>query len=353
MIINLFSPGNLDPADSYGLIACRLAEQLAGMGHYINALPLGSRIIEGQSPLMREIALHPIHTTFGGIYLGWPTTYADHSSIGHHGPRIAVSMFETTKIPDGWAEIFNGFNAVIVPSSFCKEVFERCGVEVPIHVIPLGINDIYQPVPRNGDSPFTFLAFLDRGRRKGYVHAIRSFLMAFGDSTDVRLILKSRNVKLPLEFVNPNVEVIHHDLSEKELYALYLKCHCLINPHKGEGFGLIPREFAASGGIALTTAWSGTADRIGMWGFPLPFWIVPTNPDDMGVKSLEGQEIGEWAQPDDTGIAKTLLEVVQYRGAYNTIAYQRGKWARAFYSWRSFAEGVFEVWKEIADGNGN
>jgi glycosyltransferase involved in cell wall biosynthesis len=194
----------------------------------------------------------------------------------------------------------------------------------------------------------TFLAFLDRGARKGGLAALQAFLMAFGEDMNYRLILKGRKPKVPLTLTNPNITVIQQDMSEQELYELYLSADVLINCNKGEGFGLIPREFAATGGISLATGWGGTVDNINDWGVRLPYELEPA--DWKGVKSLAGFDLGEWAKPDLEGCAVVLRRVAENIDWFRAGAYRKAKNAAALYSWRAFAEQVLDVWQEVSAG---
>jgi glycosyltransferase involved in cell wall biosynthesis len=225
-------------------------------------------------------------------------------------------------------------------------VFESAGVTVPVYVVPLGIGDVYQPAPRPVREPFTFLTFGDRGRRKGGHWAMQAFLKAFGDDTRYRLIVKSRTPKVQMNILNPNIEFVQRDMTEEELYQLYLECDALVNPNMGEGFGLIPREFAATGGIALATGWGGTADDGNVWGVPLPYTLVEA--DWRGAANLEGQDLGLWAQPDVPGVAAKMREVADNRDYYRRRAMDVAPHVRHMYDWRRFAAGVYTIWKGIA-----
>lgn len=349
--ITVYAPGHYDIADSYGLIACQLARHLTALGVHVNAVGMGNTVMDTQPEDIRAVTSRPIRPSLGGILLGYPTGFDRFSTLAQLGPRVAVTMFESSKLPPAWAPILNELDAVVVPSRFCRTVFRDSGVTAPIHVVPLGIGEVYKYAERPTDRPLTFLAFLDRGARKGGLAALQAFLMAFGEDMNYRLILKGRKAKVPLELTNPNITVIQQDMSEQELYELYLQADVLINPNKGEGFGLIPREFAATGGIACATGWGGTVDNINDWGVWLPYELEPA--DWKGVKSLAGFDLGEWAKPDIDGVAETLIHVAKDIDWYRARSQRRANNAVALYSWRKFAEQVLSIWKEAAVGYSN
>ncbi len=333
--------------DSYGLIACQLARHLAGLGCRVNLMALGNARHPHQDADIAAVTHQPIVAAFGAIHLGYPTTYRLFPAITQRGPRLALTMFESSKVPSGWVEVLNGYDAVLTPSTFCRDVFVSGGVTAPIHVIPLGISPTYRYV-RRADGPLTFLAFIDRGMRKGGIQAMQAFVAAFGEDMNYRLILKGRESKYNAEILNPNIEVIQQDMSEQELYQLYLRCHVLINPHRGEGFGLIPREFCQSGGLALTTAWSGTADDLDKWGIGLGYKLVKA--DWRGHPRLSTQDLGVWAEPDHEGLVAWLRRIADNWVWYRAQTRQYAANAQRLYNWRTFAERVLEVWEEVADG---
>lgn len=348
--ITVYAPGHYDIADSYGLIACQLARHLTRLGVRVNAVAMGKTVHTSQPDDIRAVTSRPILPALGGIVLGYPTGYAQHSALLFHGPRIAVTMFESSKLPADWITPLNDMNAVIVPSKFCRDVFRDSGVNVPIHVVPLGIGESYQYAPRTEGRPLTFLAFFDRGERKGGMLAQQAFTRAFGDDMRYKLILKGRTAKpgRVLTLLNPNIEVIQQDYSEEELYDLYCRCDILINPHKGEGFGLIPREAAASGMFALTTGWSGTADAIELWGYGLPYSLETAH--WRGNKTLAGQDLGVWASVHPDRLAIELQTVAATWQWTKQLLPAKAQAARSLYSWRTFSERVLDIWKEAAHG---
>lgn len=344
--VTVYTPGHWDVADSYGLIACQLARHLTALDVHVNAVGMGHTVMDNQPPDVRAVTDRPIQPSLGGIVLGYPTGYARHSGLLHAGPRVAITMFESSKIPAAWVQPLNEMDAVVVPSWFCADVFKACGVTAPLHVVPLGVGDSYRYAPRPTSRPLTFLAFMDRGARKGGLVALRAFGMAFGGDMRYRLILKERDQKRPTAVIDSNVEVVHQDMSEAELYQLYLRADVLINPHKGEGFGLIPREFAATGGIALTTNWSGTVDGLSRWGWPLPYTLERA--DWRGNTNLEGQDLGEWARVDANLVAERLRDVAANLQGYRVVAQDHAPYVPHLYSWRAFTEQVLAIWKDAA-----
>src|SRR4029453_2936499 len=120
-VLSLYSPVNLDMAESYGLFAIQLALELRGLGVTVNLCSLGKRVVANQPPALQALLDSPIVPSVGGIVMGYPDSFAYHSSMLYAGPRIALTMFESSRLPAGWRDPLNACTAVIVPSTFCAE----------------------------------------------------------------------------------------------------------------------------------------------------------------------------------------------------------------------------------------
>lgn len=342
--LNVCLPGAADPADSYGIIGIELCRHLQRLGCYVNLFAMGRRELDSQDAETAAIVAQPVRAATGMLGLGYPTGYCKHQNpLVHMGRRVAITMFESSKILDSWPPILNTMDAVIVPSQFCKDVFYDSGVTAPIHVVPLGVSCTYRPAQRPTDRPLTFLAFLDRGERKGGLVALQAFLAAFGSDTNYRLILKGRKPKVAMNITNPNIEVIQRDMSEAELHELYLSADVLIDANKGEGFGLLGRQFAGTGGVSLSTAFSGTLDDLENWGNPIPCKLVPA--DWKGNATLEGQDLGFWAEVSPEILAHQLRRVANNRTYYQARARKAAAWVAERYTWQGFAERVLGIWR--------
>ena len=344
--LNVCTPGAPDPADSFGLISVELSRHLTRLGCYVNLFSLGPREVPFQDEEIAGIIRQPIRASMGMIAGGYPTTFDRYPPMFQMGPRVGICMFESTKIPPVFVSKLNQCQAIITPSTFCRTVFAEAGVTVPIHVIPLGINALYQPVERPTDDPLTFLAFIDRGLRKGGPTALQAFVAAFGDDMNYRLILKGRKSKIQAEILNPNVTLIQEDYSEEQLYELYKQCHVLINPHRGEGFALLPREFAGTGGISLTTAWSGSADDLDQWGIGIDYKLVKA--DWSGHNQFSKMDLGCWAEINMADLVDKLENIADNRSYYQRQAYRLAPNVHKLYSWEAFAKGVLAVWEGVS-----
>ena len=176
MIINVCTPSALDPADSFGILALELSRHLTRLGAYVNLFSQGPR--RAGPALDAELAAivgQPIRAATGAIFLGYPTTYATYANpLTRMGPRVGVAMFESTIIPEGFTEALNACQAVVTPSRFCRDIFADAGVTSPITIAPLGLNPLYAYAERPVERPLTFLAFIDRGMRKGGIEAMQA-----------------------------------------------------------------------------------------------------------------------------------------------------------------------------------
>lgn len=343
--LNVCVPSALDLYDSFGQIGIESARYLHRAGFRVNLFSLGPRDTPGQDDEARQLIAQPVTPIFGSLKAGYPTTFSDHPALTQFGPQLGLVMWESTLPPSQFIPPMNDLDAVITPCHFCKEVFENAGVTTPIHVVPLGQNAAYAPRERSTDGPLTLISFIDRGLRKGGIEALRAFQAAFGDSTDVRLILKGRKSKINASILNPNVELIQEDYTVAQMVDLYHRADVMIFSTKGEGWGWPCREFASTGGVALATNFAGTADDIDAWGWPLDYKLVRA--DWSGHNRLSKMDLGQWAEVDFDALVATLRDVAEHRAEYLAYAAALAPGVAAMYSWEQFAGRVAQIWEGV------
>lgn len=336
-----------DPLESYGQLAWSLVSGLESRHGTTTNVVGGSRRppTELADRSLRDRAAIRARPAAGSILLGYPPLYHAWGDALAAATRVAVTMFESSELPPGWVEVLNRLEAVVVPCSWLESVFRDAGVTTAVHRVPLGIKECYAPVQRPvGRSPFTFLTVATPYPRKGWDIAVRAFDAAFGHSRDHRLIIKMRaGRRLPVRILHPRVEILAEDLDDECMAELYRSVDAFVFPSRGEGFGLPPREAAATGLPVVATAWGGTADEIDDWGWPLRSRLVRAW---FGHSHLAG--IGTWADPDVHHLAALMRQIAAGGDDVRRRAMRHADNVRRLYPTYSLVDGVWRVWNETA-----
>lgn len=359
-VMSVYS-NSFQPYDGYGRMALELVYRLTQRGISVNAMThVGGQLIwDNQSDAVKALLNKPVKPVLGGILLGYPTQYENYGNLAINGVKVALTMFESSRLPAYWDGILNTMDAVIVPSKLNAHIFKECGVSVPIHVVPLGVSEVFfmlgmdgKPVMRKPfihteRRPFTFLTMAHGGYRKGFDVAVNAFAMAFGKRRDVKLIVKVRDGQVIHDFSHGgyNIEVLEADLPEKSMAELYRACDCMVFPSRGEGFGLPPIEFAATAGISIATKW--WADDVAQWGYGVDYEMEKAWDDHPKHNGL-----GQWANPLLADVAAKMQHVVTLEPRGRSYMGQRAATrVQRLYSWQQFAERVLGVYAACLQAN--
>lgn len=241
------------------------------------------------------------------------------------GRSVGFSMHESTNLPDGWANHVNEKNQLLlVPSPWLIEVFENAGVEIPIEVVPGGIDPFEcDIVTSKRNRPFRFGCLADRGNRKSYDLAWTCFYRAFDyRNKDVELVIKCRPGSLPgLNFTYSNdPRLILWRADVQHISDVYAQMDAYICPARCEGFGMSQRESAACGVPTVVTRWSGTADDADEWAFPLDdFTLFDSRMDGCG---------GLWAQPSMDELCEKMVWLYEHQDEARQQALVKAQWLR-------------------------
>jgi glycosyltransferase involved in cell wall biosynthesis len=253
--------------------------------------------------------------------------------------RIAYSMFESSKIPKSWADILNSsFDAVAVPDQYLVQVYEQCGVQIPIFVVPLGRDlsrYLSSPLKASKGSPFVFASFNLCDRRKNILKLVQAFARTFKNNPDVELRLYWRacldngyREKIFAEIANQgltNVRISEGPVDGDRLFSRYRRIDCLVSVATGEGFSIQPREAMALGIPVIATDNTAQATICASG-------LVRTVPSNIEIPAM-------YPWPGDFGfqydcrtkdIAKALTDVYENYDTYLSKAPQCREWARAY-----------------------
>lgn len=231
---------------------------------------------------------------------------------------IGYWAWELERLPDGWASAARYLSEIWTPSRFSAAAIQA-SVDVPVHTVPPAIQPP-DPLPvrcrqLTEFEGLTCLVMAD-GRssleRKNVIAAIRLFDRAFGARTDVRLVVKTRNLDADPRKARvirklchaPNKLLIDEALSNDEKWALLNSADILLSLHRSEGFGLSLAEAMALGKAVIATRWSGNLDFMTRANSVLvPARFIPVA-DPSGP--YDGVLDARWAAPDLDSALKAL-----------------------------------------------
>lgn len=255
--------------------------------------------------------------------------------------KVAWTMWESDKIPDGsqkdfgdWAALINSqAERLVVPCAHNAAVFAACGVSVPITVLPYGLDtDIWPYFERPERDTFTVVQYGDLTARKGPLEAVEAFQMAFPTETNVRLILKTAANRfhyatgiLP-EFRDPRIQIVNATWERRQLVELLHQADAFIWLSRGEGFGLPPMQALLTGLPVITTTHTG-----------MGAWYNSRYAEGVQASGMSPSPLGgDWIEPDVGHAAEQLRKVYENRKA----ALKKAK-AGAAYIRREFSLDAF------------
>jgi len=179
---------------------------------------------------------------------------------------IGVATFETYDPPKHWIDILNQNDAVIVPSTFCEEIFKNSGITQPIYLIPhtLDLNKYNSNIaPKLTNDKFKFLFIGAWRKRKGYEELLKAWCSVFSNNEHVELVIKTdkpNKAKKYVQGLTNNILIEHRTINENDMPSFIKSFDCLVLPTKGEGFGLPALQAMALGVPVIITDYSGCTD---------------------------------------------------------------------------------------------
>lgn len=222
-------------------------------GGYNTALPNGP----GDAPI--------------GIFVGGYPPQAGQWIDGHRY-KVALFIAESATVPRAWATIANGFDLVLVPSQWVYEAYADAGVSrSKLMVVPHGIHPLYMYAQAQpAASPARFLHICGSASfawRKGTPQLIEAFKEVFDPyeaTLIIRLMYGGHTVEEAARGVpNVKLEMARTALPPDQMIAL--QCgggfSALIQPSRGEAFGITPVEARAVGLPVITTHCAGHTEH--------------------------------------------------------------------------------------------
>ncbi|GAB6060698.1 glycosyltransferase family 4 protein [Desulfonatronum parangueonense] len=229
--------------------------------------------------------------------------------------------WEESLVPAPNVERFNRtLDGLTVMSEYVRKVMADNGVRLPVHVVGLGLDHVLraqrEPLDMDLGRMFRFLHVSSCFPRKGVDVLLAAYARAFSDRDDVTLVIKSfpnphNTVAEQVAALRaahadcPHIVLVNQDLSEGRLKDLYLRCHALAAPSRGEGFGLPMAEAMLLGLPVITTGYGGQTDFC----TPENSWLIDW---DFAPAASHLNRFGSvWAEPRVESLAALMREIHQ------------------------------------------
>ncbi len=318
-------------------------------GYGIMTSQVGAHITR-LAPDVRQLDMRDSMGKFGGVEREWhiegeacAVCVPEFLVSIHSECTIQSTMFEATRLPPGWVNLLNTkATAVIVPCKWNRDVFKENGITRPIHIAKLGIDPLeYYPLKRNHTSaPYTFLWSGTPDLRKGFDIAYQAFIKAFGGNKDTRLIMHWRALPRGMRGINDNnVMLITGAKDLPTMRTILQAADCYLFPSRGEGWGLPPREAAATGLPVIATNYSGLAEDIERWAMPLR--VSGMSKAEYGYPAWG--DIGDWAEPDIDHLIELMRWCFKNRTSAAHFGQAAAAWLRDNAKWETTARVYLEV----------
>lgn len=189
--------------------------------------------------------------------------------------RALYTMMETETVHPAMIRLMNEqYDEVWTPTRWNAEAFKKSGLELPTHVMPLGVNQhVYRPGAR-GELPeatllttagagtkarpkgFVFIYCFLPSFRKGLDILMPAFEEAFGNDPGVSLVLAvthrpsflaDPDLDSPKGSYKSRIYCLTGNFTEREMARLYQSCDAYVTASRGEGWNLPMCEAAACG----------------------------------------------------------------------------------------------------------
>ncbi|GAB5031140.1 cazy family gt4 [Nannochloropsis oceanica] len=275
--------------------------------------------------------------------------------------RIGRTMFETDRLPSGWAERMSEdkMDEIWVPTAFHKQIFVDGGVDAErLQVVGEPIDtDFFSPrnpalqaflssssssprsplLPFVTPSSFLYLSVFKFEERKGYDVLLRAYFEAFErGEDDVALLLLTNAYHGSEDFESPVRDIARKFFPDKlypqdlppvhimsgvdalHLVALYQAADVFVLPSRGEGWGRPHVEAMAMEIPIIATNWSGPSE-----------YMTSTNSYPLRTDGLVEIQDGpfkghKWAEPS----ISHLVSLLRYTLTHQEEGRERGREAR-------------------------
>lgn len=280
--------------------------------------------------------------------------------------NIGYTIWETSRLHPDWKKYINqNVKKVLVGSTFNVDVFKNSGVEVPIGVVPHGINvDEFEGIESYditgiSDDSYVFYSIFQWVERKHPVALIKAYWYAFQNPNEnVALVLKTyrgdfsvdekdairKTIRVlknntPMDY-HPKLYLILDMLSNDEILGLHARGDCYVSFDRGEGFGLCPFTAGASGNPIIITGFGGATEYAKEYNSYLVDYILTPVSGMPWSPWYRGDQL--WAEPNVLHGAEHMRFVYENQDKANSKAVKLKKDIKEKFSWEVIGKKIIK-----------
>lgn len=162
-----------------------------------------------------------------------------------------MTVCETETVHEDYGKLFEHFDRIAVPSSFCQRVFTRQFPDTTFYIV-------HAHIPRDERYTFYHIGNIMDPRKN-----FRSILEAFVrlNEPNARLVVKA-TCNSPVNINLPNVQVLNGLVSDDDMYDLHKRCDCYVSFSHSEGVGMGAVEAALQDKPVIITDYGGAVEYI-------------------------------------------------------------------------------------------
>lgn len=314
-------------ASGYGQAARMYIRALHAVGVKVSVIDTGARPAQVSDDAVAALLGRDSAADFH-LFHGIPPYWA-HMAFSLRNV-IAMTVWETDKMPDQWRSALVHAVDVWLPCNFNVDVFARALERTPFrlpHAVPdrCGNGAGRQAASTSFDlapDDFVFYSIFEWQDRKYPDGIIEAFLRAFPEENDAVLLLKSSRAAHAAAAgaltharrrtgSRGRVILRCEAWDEATLDALHARGDCYVSLHKGEGWGYPLFEAACRGTPVVATAYSGPLDYLDAD----HHWLVRSNPESVSQRYAYYHSGMRWAEPDIAHASEGMAWVHRNRDA--------------------------------------
>ncbi len=346
----------------YGVAASHLLRALQQREIPVTFFPIGP--VDGallDNPRLREalVRQEAYRPDVPSVRLSQQFDLALHAG---RGPKIGFTIFELDAFTPNEVHHLEQQDAIVTCSTWGRDVIRANGIEVPVHIVPLGVdrtvfNESVAAPRRDNDTDTVFLQVGKLEPRKGQLELLRAFEAAFTPRDAVRLVLVCGNpfiskgeldaLLMPFRRspMASRITLVPNELaSQRDVAAQMAAADCGVFAVRAEGWNLEALELMSMGKSVIATNYSAHTE-----------FMSPDNARLIDVDALEpahhGTSPGRWAswgERQHSQLVGHLRDVHAARQADALPRNEAGIATATHFSWDHAAQALLAALQSIA-----